>query len=455
MKRASFAALSRSLAIVAFALTALFTNTPLRAQSVRVNIPGHAFAVARGRATAVDVAGGRRIRSQADETVILRALLPIPAPTAGQPKVQRLVVRFRTSDDGPSLRSVKLLNGSSVALQAATDIRGNYMTRETTKPDGVANTWDLTTSLRAVSAQTVILLEIHFPGGFEGVHDAGEFILNAVSVDFPGVSHASPTTTERFPGPVLVPDLKPTSANAAGVIYAINSNNELLWYRHTGREDGAFRWAPSSGKKIGSGWAAKQVFSGGGGVIYAVMANGDLRWNRHEGRVDGTDRWAAPNGNVVGTGWNFAHVFSGGGGVIYAITDSGDLFWYHHTGFADGTAHWASEPKKIGSGWNFKHVFSDGTGVIYAVTDGGDLLWYRHDGHADGSDRWATPQAAKVGSGWNVRQVFSGGDGVIYAVTSNGELMWNRHDGRTDGTFRWAAPQGRRVGSGWMFSSVF
>ncbi|HEV7485911.1 MAG TPA: tachylectin-related carbohydrate-binding protein [Thermoanaerobaculia bacterium] len=453
MKRAHLAALGRPVATIAVALTALLSSPPLRAQTVTVNTPGNLFIVDRGHATLTDVPGGRRVRSHADETVILKALLRMPAPTAGAPKVRRLVVRFRTSDDGPSLRSVELRNGSTPALRVATNIRGNYMTRETTKPDFLANTWDLTTSERAVSSQTVILLEIHFPTGYEGLKDAGEFVLNAVSVGFPAISHAGPAATERLPAPVLVPNLKPASTN--GVIYAINANNDLLWYRHTGREDGAFRWAPSSGKKVGSGWAVKQAFCGGSGVIYAVMSNGDLRWNRHDGRVDGTDRWAAPNGNVVGTGWNFAHVFSAGGGVIYAITDGGDLFWYHHAGFADGTATWASEPKKVGSGWNFKHVFADGTGVIYAVNDGGDLLWYRHDGWRDGSDRWANPQGAKVGSGWNVRQVFSGGDGVIYAVTSNGEVLWNRHDGRTDGTFRWAAPQGRKVGSGWMFTSVF
>jgi hypothetical protein len=453
MKRVSIEALGRPLATVAFALTALFINAPLRAQTVRIDTPGKLFTVERGRATIADGADGRRIRSQAEETVILRAVLQIPAASAGEPKVQRLVVRFRTSDPGPSLRSVELRDGSIVALRTQTDIRGNYMTRETTKPASLANTWDLATSRRAVTSHTIIRLEIHFPGGFEGVKDAGELVLNRVSVDFPGISHSHAKTTDTFPAPALDPNLKSSSAN--GVIYALSSNNDLLWYLHTGREDGTSRWAPLSGKKIGTGWAVKQVFSGGGGVIYAVRANGDLVWNRHEGRVDGTDRWAAPNGKVVGTGWNFAHVFSGGGGVIYAITDSGDLLWYRHAGFADGTARWAAEPKKVGSGWNFKHVFSDGTGVIYAVTDGGDLLWYRHDGRADGSVRWANPQGAKVGGGWNVQQAFSGGDGVIYAVLSNGDLLWNRHIGRTDGSSRWASPQGKKVGSGWVFTSVF
>jgi hypothetical protein len=48
-------------------------------------------------------------------------------------------------------------------------------------------------------------------------------------------------------------------------------------------------------------------------VIYAVNANGELLWNRHEGRHDGTFRWAVPEGKKVGTGWVFRHVFSGAG----------------------------------------------------------------------------------------------------------------------------------------------
>jgi hypothetical protein len=47
-----------------------------------------------------------------------------------------------------------------------------------------------------------------------------------------------------------------------GIIYAINQNNDLLWYRHDGRNDGTFRWAFNEGKKVGNGWNVKQVFSG-------------------------------------------------------------------------------------------------------------------------------------------------------------------------------------------------
>jgi len=51
-------------------------------------------------------------------------------------------------------------------------------------------------------------------------------------------------------------------AQADGTIYAIAPDNDLMWYRHDGRNDGTFRWAFNEGKKVGVGWSFKQVFSG-------------------------------------------------------------------------------------------------------------------------------------------------------------------------------------------------
>src|SRR5436190_7696640 len=101
------------------------------------------------------------------------------------------------------------------------------------------------------------------------------------------------------------------SHGAGGIIYAITQNNDLLWYRHEGRNDGTFRWASSEGKKVASGWNVKAAFSAGGGIIYALMQNNDLLWNRHDGRNDGTSRWASNEGRKVGNQWNVKYVFSG------------------------------------------------------------------------------------------------------------------------------------------------
>ncbi len=265
------------------------------------------------------------------------------------------------------------------------------------------------------------------------------------------------------------------------VIYAITENRDLLWYRHDGRNDGSFRWASNEGKKVGNGWNAKEVFSGGGGIIYAIQDNGDLLWYRHDGRNDGSFKWASNAGKKVSTGWNgFSTVFSGGDGVIYAIEEAsrdprtgqrtgGHLLWYRHDGRNDGSFRWASnEGKKVGTGWNgFSTVFSGGDGIIYAIQDNGDLLWYRHNGRSDGSFRWAENSGKKVGAGWNgFSTVFSGGDGVIYAIEeasrdprtgqrTGGGLKWYRHDGWRDGSLAWAEGP-KTVGNGWNgFSSVF
>src|SRR3712207_3346465 len=124
---------------------------------------------------------------------------------------------------------------------------------------------------------------------------------------------------------------KSASSNASGgdgIIYAINQNNRLLWYRHDGRYDGSASWANNGNARVvGRGWNFKHVFYGGNDIIYAITHNNRLLWFRHDGRFSGTNNWAG-NGRVVGTGWNFKHVFSGGDGVIYAINDDNQLLWY-------------------------------------------------------------------------------------------------------------------------------
>lgn len=455
----------------AFFVAVLAISAPLVAQTpVQVNTPGAEFSVEGrgGQATVDDVAGGRRFRGHARATLMLRATLRIPPSNSADPRLQRLVIHFRTSPSGPSLRGVELLSGTRREFGIETNLQGDYTTRETTKPDFVANVWAFAPI--GVSAQSVVRLEVLFPVGFDSKIDPGEFVLSAVTGDFPRKSLALPTRTAIPSGAVTTTlgrggslgargnaTASPVIAGVStGVIYLLASNNDLMWYGHTGREDGTFRWAAPEGKRIGTGWAFKQVFSGGNGVIYAITPGGDLLWYRHDGRSDGSFRWAAAEGKKIGTGWNFEHVFADDEGVIYAITSAGDLLWYRHDGRDDGSARWAApQGKKVGTGWAFKHVFSGGDGVIYAVTAANDLLWYRHDGRGDGSFTWAAPEGKKVGTGWAFDTIFSGGGGVIYAVSATGDLLWYRHDGRSDGSVNWAAPTGRKVGSGWTFKDVF
>jgi hypothetical protein len=274
---------------------------------------------------------------------------------------------------------------------------------------------------------------------------------------------------------------------APSVIYTIKDNGDLIWSRHSGHEDGTFKWADGSGMKVGNGWDFRQVFSGGDGIIYAIRKTtidmmtgrregGALAWYRHDDWENGGPAWTAPT--VAGKRWGeFKHVFHAGEGVIYAIEENGDLLWYRHDGHADGSNKWANgSGKKVGNGWNnFEQVFAGGDGVIYAIqpTDidmitgqrlGGNLAWYRHDDWKDGGPTWSGPQTA--GRRWNqFKQVFYGGGGVIYAVQdtvidmttgqrTGGRLLWYRHEGRDDGSDQWSAGSGRAVGVGWNFSEV-
>src|SRR5436190_14717431 len=92
---------------------------------------------------------------------------------------------------------------------------------------------------------------------------------------------------------------------------------------------------------VGSISDSKHKPTGGDGISYAIAATGDLYWYRHDGRADGSNRWADNNGRKVGSGWNFKQVFSSGDGVIYEVADNGDLYWYRHDGREDGSIRWA------------------------------------------------------------------------------------------------------------------
>jgi hypothetical protein len=447
-------------------------GSPLRAEPpVRITIPGTAFSQqgVGARVAVANVGSGRRFRG-AGQDVILEATIKLPPASSAEPRLERLAVHFRSENrSGASVQSVELRNGGAASIHLSTDLRGDYTARETLTPAVVANTW-VFKSPTNVTAQSVIRLEVRFAGGFEG-SGTSDMLITSVTLDFPSKVKPVPSTpvpskpvpstpvpSKPVPStPVPTKPQAPTTqlSSPGDVIYALTADNELLWYSHSGRKDGSFRWATDP-KKVGTGWNVKHVFSGGDGVIYAITDNGDLLWNRHDGRNDGSFKWAADNGKKVGSDWNYKHVFSGGDGVIYAITDNGDLIWNRHEGRNDGSDKWAAtEPKKVGTGWNVKQVFAGGDGVIYAITDNGDLIWNRHEGRNDGSFEWAAPNGKKVGSDWNFKQVFSGVGGVIYTITDANVLLWHRHDGRGDGSSKWTALEGNKVGSGWSFKEVF
>jgi hypothetical protein len=442
-------------------IVAAFTGTTLLAQAtIKTITVGGEFKPEGTKGQGDQVSGGRRFRAGAFEEVIVRAAIHMPAATAGDPKLQRLIVRFRTSDRGPRLIAAEVRNGSQVIYRNPdVDISGDYTKRETYSPARLANVWNL--GGMNAGSDTFVRLTLSFGGGFDSSVNNGEFILMAVEAEFPRKPLKGQST---IPGPAtgsingaqnaLVTPVP--QGSASNVIYALTASNELNWYRHEGAADGAFRWAAPAAKRVGTGWDFRQLFSGGDGVIYAVTANSDLMWYRHDGISDGSFRWAAAAGKQVGSGWDFKQVFSGGGGVIYALNDSNQLIWFRHDGRSDGSLKWAAEAGKIvGTGWNFRKLFSGGNGVIYAISENGDLFWFRHDGRDNGSFRWAAPEGKKIGSGWDFEQVFSSGSGIIYVVNSQHELLWYQHEGIADGSVRWTAAAGKRVGIGWDVRQLF
>jgi hypothetical protein len=155
----------------------------------------------------------------------------------------------------------------------------------------------------------------------------------------------------------------PTGGSDYGglVIYAITASGDLLWYSHAGWVDGlpanqAGAWLGPV--KVGNGWQNfSHVFSGCEGVIYAVNANGDLLWYRHHGYqvgagTDWPNAWEGPK--VIAPGWTTSMVAAGGTccggialhtlqtaaadctGLIYVLFTNGDLKWYYHLTYMTG-----------------------------------------------------------------------------------------------------------------------
>ena len=260
-------------------------------------------------------------------------------------------------------------------------------------------------------------------------------------------------------------------------IYAVKDNGDLMWYSHIGFQTGTFKWANNAtGKRVGIGWSESlNIFKGDpngkDGVIYRVDTNGDLYWYKHYGYGNGAFSWE--NGKKIGNGWQSRQVISGGGGVLYSLQYDGTLLWQKHQDYYGGSADWANNgtAKKVGAandnvldpvtgritnvGWkNARFIFSGGYGTVYMIDDKGDLYWNRHLGYQNGTDKW--DERKKIGNGWqSMREVFSGGGGTIYAVNSEGKLLWYQHAGVLNGANYWMKNSGNEIGNGWIMDFVF
>lgn len=104
-------------------------------------------------------------------------------------------------------------------------------------------------------------------------------------------------------------DFSHVFSGGGGIIYAVKPSGELLWYKDVARNGSngpaaANGWDARSGSQIGSGWNAFSLVIGGGdGIIYAINQDGALLFYRDEAR-DGTSRWSNGGaGQPIGSGW--------------------------------------------------------------------------------------------------------------------------------------------------------
>jgi hypothetical protein len=219
------------------------------------------------------------------------------------------------------------------------------------------------------------------------------------------------------------------SAADEGVIYAVNPNGKLFWYKDTGYNKGKTEWFSGNGIPISSDWDYfKKIMCAGKGVIYGVTQSGDLWWMKHTDYLNGTTSWDPNSGNKVGQGWNgLRDYFCGRDGVIYAVFQDGTLKWTKHLGVTNGSAgaaayvnggNWASMGINMN---NYGRFFTSGD-IVYAVENTtNDLYWWRPeavDSVSGQPTKWFNNGIGrKVGVNWNnYKHIFAINDGFIYAV---------------------------------------
>ncbi|TPQ18275.1 N,N-dimethylformamidase beta subunit family domain-containing protein [Streptomyces sporangiiformans] len=252
-----------------------------------------------------------------------------------------------------------------------------------------------------------------------------------------------------------------------GIIYAIQSDGNLYWYRNTGWSTGSSSWANAgTGRLIGTKWQQfRYVLAAADGQIFAFQPNGDLIWYRYilNNSSTGAGSWHSASGSKIGHGWNrFPRLLGGWNNVLYGVDGSGNMFWYRYTA-NNGSSSWASgSGAQIGRGWkSFNYLLADPNGVIFASRQGGALNWYRYLG-TNGSSVWANSGRGidlRILGGYQ-KQILSNGSGTIYRVRlsasnppgADTELLWyrllNSETINTSGVQWVNNGEGVRVGSG-------
>lgn len=214
-----------------------------------------------------------------------------------------------------------------------------------------------------------------------------------------------------------------------GIMYAIQADGTLYWYKHSSWATGGTTWANNgNGRQIGADWHQfTNVLANSDGEFFAFHADGTLRWYKYvlSNTATGAGGWAGASGSVIGSGFDkYPRIFGGFDNVLYCLDDDGNLFWYRYSA-ANGSFGWANGGNglRIGGGWKpFVEVWADPAGVVYGVYQTGDLYWWRRivQNSSNGSGYWVNSgNGIQIGTGWGSdaqRQAWSNTAGVTYAV---------------------------------------
>ncbi len=195
-----------------------------------------------------------------------------------------------------------------------------------------------------------------------------------------------------------------------------------------------------------------RLVPGGDGIIYAVQADGLLVYYRHSGWLTGSGVWSNGGGLVIGDGWQqFKTVLASEDGQLFGITQDGEARWYKRlfTEVATGAGSWhPNSGASVLTGLEgFPRMFGGFDGVLYGVDTDGDLHWFKYQG-GDGSTEWHPKSGEVIGSGWKqYYALWAGPNGVIFGIRQGSSLLhWWRYLGASDNWAHGGAP--RVIGSG-------
>jgi hypothetical protein len=159
--------------------------------------------------------------------------------------------------------------------------------------------------------------------------------------------------------------------NGHNVLYAIDKAHDMWIFEHDDPEGGADTW--TAPMKIGGGWDFKHVWGGHEGVIYALDNNDKLRWYKNVGRNGATKAsWYEGGAKFLTipqgvSALELKTAFGGKNGVFYTFYDK-KLRKIEHTGWTNG----ADSLQPVSDVTFANSVFAERLKAAACVTAGGN-----------------------------------------------------------------------------------